>query len=87
MGSRPSSARRDLEASMPSRITSYNVCYTKLLRARSTPRDVERALARRKRDLNDFAALISPAAEAFLVPMAEQAQALTRQRFGNGILV
>ncbi len=53
--------------------------------ARQTPRDVERALGRRKRDLNDFAALISPAAEAFLLPMAEQAQALTRQRFGQGM--
>lgn len=48
-------------------------------------RDVERALARPKRDLQDFMALISPAAEPYLEQMAQQAWRLTRQRFGNTV--
>lgn len=44
--------------------------------------DVERALAKPTRDLEDFKALISPAAESYLEPMAQQAALLTRQRFG-----
>ncbi|MBW3698600.1 2-iminoacetate synthase ThiH [Vibrio sp. T187] len=47
--------------------------------------DVERALAKSKRDLEDFKALISPAAEPYLEQMAQQSLALTRQRFGNTI--
>ncbi|RCU50816.1 2-iminoacetate synthase ThiH [Corallincola holothuriorum] len=50
-----------------------------------TAADVRRALAKPKRDLNDFQALISPAAEPFLEQMAQQAAQLTRQRFGNTI--
>lgn len=54
-----------------------------------TEADVERALARLartgKRELADFAALISPAAEKYLLPMTELSQKLTRQRFGNTI--
>ena len=38
-----------------------------------------------KRVLADFAALISPAAEKYLLPMTELSQQLTRQRFGNTI--
>lgn len=48
-----------------------------------TARDVERALAKSKRDLEDFKALISPAAEPYLEQMAQQSYTLTRQRFGN----
>ncbi|WP_282177221.1 2-iminoacetate synthase ThiH [Vibrio nereis] len=48
-----------------------------------TARDVERALSKTKRDLEDFKALISPAAEAYLEQMAQQSLALTRKRFGN----
>lgn len=45
---------------------------------------VEMALAKNgRRTLEDFAALISPAAEAYLEPMAQLAQRLTRQRFGS----
>ncbi|GAA5218103.1 2-iminoacetate synthase ThiH [Corallincola platygyrae] len=47
--------------------------------------DVQRALAKPKRDLDDFQALISPAAEPFLEQMAQQAAMLTRQRFGHTI--
>ncbi|MDO6708255.1 2-iminoacetate synthase ThiH [Photobacterium sp. 1_MG-2023] len=50
-----------------------------------TATDVERALSRRKRDLEDFKALISPAAEPYLEQMAQQSAALTRQRFGRTI--
>lgn len=46
---------------------------------------VQRALAKSRRDLDDFAALISPAAAPFLAQMAMQAQQLTRQRFGHAL--
>jgi len=48
-----------------------------------TAADVERALSKPKRDLEDFKALISPAAEPYLEQMAQQSLALTRKRFGN----
>lgn len=48
-----------------------------------TAADVERALNKPKRDLEDFKALISPAAEPYLEQMAQQSLALTRKRFGN----
>ncbi|OCA63500.1 thiamine biosynthesis protein ThiH [Aeromonas piscicola] len=54
------------------------------IRAKTT-RDVELALASPRRTLADFMALISPAAEAFLPQMAQLAERLTRQRFGNTI--
>jgi len=50
-----------------------------------TSRDVERALANPRRTLADFMALISPAAEAYLPQMAQLAESLTRQRFGNTV--
>ncbi|HCH0731163.1 TPA: 2-iminoacetate synthase ThiH [Vibrio parahaemolyticus] len=48
-----------------------------------TAQDVERALAKSKRDLEDFKALISPAAELYLEQMAKLSYSLTRKRFGN----
>lgn len=50
-----------------------------------TATDVKRALAKPKPDLDDFKALISPAAEPYLEQMAQQAALLTRQRFGYAI--
>ncbi|MGL6260531.1 2-iminoacetate synthase ThiH [Vibrio sp. WXL210] len=50
-----------------------------------TAADVERALGKTKRDLEDFKALISPAAEGYLEQMAQQSFALTRKRFGNTV--
>ena len=50
-----------------------------------TALDVERALNAQRRTLADFMALISPAAEPFLPRMAELAERLTRQRFGNTV--
>ena len=47
------------------------------------PADVERALHARHPTREDMMALLSPAASAYLEPMAQRAQQLTRQRFGN----
>lgn len=48
-----------------------------------TASDVEHALGKQKRDLEDFKALISPAAAPYLEQMAQQSQALTQKRFGK----
>ncbi|MBK5145780.1 2-iminoacetate synthase ThiH [Budviciaceae bacterium BWR-B9] len=50
-----------------------------------TSKDVERALRNQQPTLRDFMALISPAALPYLEEMAQRAQSLTRQRFGNTI--
>ncbi len=50
-----------------------------------TSQDVERALERRQRDLDDFAALISPAAAPYLERMARLSHESTLQRFGRVI--
>ncbi len=50
-----------------------------------TAADVEQALSRSKRTLEDFKALISPAAAAYLEPMAQYSRRLTQQRFGKTI--
>ncbi len=58
------------------------------LRARiaaSGPEAVERALAKGRLELDDLAALLSPAAESSLAVMAQRSAQLTRQRFGNVI--
>lgn len=47
--------------------------------------DVERALRKPKRDLEDFKALISPAAAPYLEQMAALSQQLTQERFGKTI--
>jgi len=55
-----------------------------LARAReATPADVERALALPEPGLADFAALLSPAAHAYLEPLAAKAERITRKRFGR----
>lgn len=50
-----------------------------------TATDVEAALAHDECTLEDFKALLSPAAEPYLEQMAQKAQALTRARFGNSV--
>ena len=50
-----------------------------------TESDVLRALAASKRDLEDFKALISPAAFPYLEDMAQISRKLTKKRFGNTI--
>ena len=47
--------------------------------------DVERALGRPQRDLEDFKALISPAAAPYLEEMAQLSHRLTQKRFGKVI--
>lgn len=50
-----------------------------------TSADVERALANDECSLEDFKALLSPAAESYIEEMAQKAQAITRARFGNSV--
>lgn len=50
-----------------------------------TEDDVLRALSNTKRDLEDFKALISPAANPYLEQMAQLSRQLTKKRFGNTI--
>ncbi|MCW8091123.1 2-iminoacetate synthase ThiH [Alteromonas sp. ASW11-130] len=47
--------------------------------------DVEKALTISKPDLNDFLALVSPAAELYVEDMARKSVHLTRERFGNTV--
>lgn len=48
-----------------------------------TRQDVQQALSKPQRDLEDFKALISPAAMPFLEQMAQLSRALTLKRFGK----
>src|SRR5580698_8374626 len=50
-----------------------------------TAGDVERALAKTQRNLEDFSALISPAAAPYLEEMAQLSHRLTQKRFGKVI--
>lgn len=50
-----------------------------------TTQDVEYALSKTRRDLEDFKALVSPAAEPFLEQMAQLSKMTTKKRFGNTI--
>ena len=50
-----------------------------------TANDVVKSLAKNKRDLNDFLALLSPAAMPYLEQMAQMSRVLTQKRFGKTI--
>lgn len=50
-----------------------------------TAADVERALNAPSLTRDDMMALLSPAASDYLEPLAQRAQRLTRQRFGNTV--
>lgn len=50
-----------------------------------TEKDVLLALTKNKRNLEDFAALISPAAEPYLEQIAQNSHRITKKRFGNTI--
>lgn len=50
-----------------------------------TAADVEQALAAKQLTRDDMMALLSPAAAGYLEPLAQRAQRLTRQRFGNTV--
>lgn len=51
----------------------------------TTTKQVEQALAKSKRNLDDFMALISPAATVYLEQMAQECHELTKKRFGKTI--
>lgn len=50
-----------------------------------TDADVRRALGKQHPDIDDFMAMISPAADKYLEPMARLSRKITRERFGNTI--
>lgn len=50
-----------------------------------TGADVRRALAKSRCDVEDFMALVSPAAEPYLEQMAQLSRMYTRERFGNTV--
>jgi len=52
-----------------------------------TPAAVERALSVERLHVEDFEALLSPAAETYLETMAQKAHRLTQQRFGKTVLL
>ncbi|MCC9072925.1 2-iminoacetate synthase ThiH [Flavobacterium sp. F-65] len=51
----------------------------------TSAKEVERALSKNKRNLDDFLALISPAALPYLEQMAQECHELTKKRFGKTI--
>lgn len=51
----------------------------------TSAQEVERALTKNKRNLDDFLALISPAALPYLEQMAQECHELTKKRFGKTI--
>jgi 2-iminoacetate synthase len=61
-----------------------NLSFEQILRDVS-PQEVERSISSDAQDAERFLALLSPAAEAFLEPMAQKAHALTLQHFGRTI--
>lgn len=64
---------------------SYNWQETTTSIYAKTAQDVEAALHRSRRSLEDFKALLSPAAAPFLEDMAQLSHTLTKKRFGNTI--
>lgn len=64
---------------------TYNWDQTKASIYAKTTDDVERALASSNRTLEDFKALVSPAASGYLEQMAAISQQLTMKRFGKVI--
>lgn len=52
---------------------------------KTSVKEVEQALAKSKRNLDDFLALISPAAQPYLEQMAQLSHELTKKRFGKTI--
>jgi 2-iminoacetate synthase len=64
---------------------SYNWEEVKQSILSKSANDVELALRKEKRDLEDFKALISPAAMSYLEQMAQLSHKLTQKRFGKTI--
>lgn len=68
----------DIQEQVISRMNAYDY-------SRYTETDVKRALAAEYLSIEDFAALLSPAAEPFLEQMAAKATIETRKHFGNSV--
>ena len=66
-------------------ITRYDWDTTRRRIYASTPADVERALMADRPTMEQFAALVSPAADAYLDTMAAKSYRTTRRKFGNSI--
>lgn len=66
-------------------IKQYDWADTTRAIAAKTASDVETALSKERLDVDDFMALISPAAIPYLEPMARQAREITLRRFGKTI--
>lgn len=64
-------------------IEKYNWEETTASIMAKTEMDVRRALAKERLSIDDFMALISPAAEPYLGEMAARSQAITQRRFGK----
>jgi 2-iminoacetate synthase len=65
------------------RLQSFNWDEITASIALKSAREVEMALNKQHPDLEDFKALVSPAADAYLEPMAQKSHRLTCQRFGK----
>lgn len=74
-----------METSFTQKFDSYNWDELKKSILSKTEKDVERALASSHRTLEDFKALISPAALPYLEQMAQTSHQLTKKRFGKTI--
>ena len=70
----------DVRENVMSQVDSYD--YSKY-----TPRDVRAALDHETCSIEDFKALLSPAAEPFLEEMAERARLETSKHFGNTVYI
>ncbi len=68
----------DIKELVLERMKAYDYC---LYRAR----DVQRALSQEQLGIEDLKALLSPAAEDFLEPMAQKARQVTSRHFGSGV--
>ena len=72
--------KSDIKDKVLSQMDSYD--YNKY-----TAADVKRALVKDKCDIEDFKALLSPAAEPFLEQMARKAKIETSKHFGNTVYI
>ena len=66
-------------------LLNYNWDETTGAIAAKTAADVERALAKTRLDVDDFMALISPAAAPYLEQMAARSRRFTQERFGRTV--
>ena len=62
---------------------NWNLIQTKIYQ--TSTKEVETAMSKNKRNLDDFLALISPAALPYLEQMAQKCHELTKKRFGKTI--